>query len=668
MRHSCDGSYAADGDLKVKDRLTRSLRDLPLQHVAAMLVGAGVLLLGVWSFRVYHTVRSLEGHVREAQALLNADPLEVVRSEPERLGTLVFAARKDVVALQRQAGPLIGIAPAFRWLPRVGPLLAQAPALVEMADGLTEGSVGLWDAIAPGGVTFSEGYPRASLLAALERAHLGPVRAALTRAEISRGEIAVNALPWRYQQPMNQLGELLSLLVDGLAFAQVAPELAGLYRARTYLILAQNEDELRPTGGFISGAGLLTVLQGEIIDIRFFDSYTVDDYANKPYEEPPAPLLQYMGSELWLFRDANWSPDFPTSARQAAMLFEYGTGTSVDGVIALNQRFLERLLMGMDYVEVPALATTVTTDNLRQAMYQAWDPGTDVTTSEWLGQRKDFMHELAIAMLDTIQDSPERIDWLTLGQAVHQALATRDLLVYVEGEEAAGVLADLGWDGALRSRPGDTLFIVDANVGFGKVAPLIHRETRYTVRLYEDGTASAELTLTYGHQGQREHVVCDPMVLYDSEVTYEGMIHRCYYDYLRVYVPYGALLRSASHHPTPGAYLVTGEGVSGEVEVFEEYDKTVFGQFFVVEYGQTLTTHFYYDLPVVVRDADGQRRYTLLLQKQSGTGDLPFYVSLELPSGARVVSAAPVPARVVHEKLDFEVVLDQDVWLEVVFE
>ena len=85
--------------------------------------------------------------------------------------------------------------------------------------------------------------------------------------------------------------------------------------------MAQNEDELRATGGFLTGAGIVTVENGRIVDLSFLDSNYVDNYWVKPYDFPPQPLYDYMGLEMLLFRDANYWPDFPTSARKAMDLY-----------------------------------------------------------------------------------------------------------------------------------------------------------------------------------------------------------------------------------------------------------------------------------------------------------------------------------------------------------
>ena len=98
--------------------------------------------------------------------------------------------------------------------------------------------------------------------------------------------------------------------------------------------------------------------------------------------------------------------------------------------------------------------------------------------------------------------------------------------------------------------------------------------------------------------------------------------------------------------------------------------KTVFAQFFVVEPGQTLTARFEYDLPRVAQlseGSEGQWRYTLLIQKQPGTGSTPVSLAIALPPGAELLAATPPPRIVDGEALAFDVGLDTDVVVEVVY-
>ena len=568
------------------------------------------------------------------------------------------------------------LAPGLGWVPRVGGDLQAAPHLLTVADSLGEAGVIACDAFTPllaasgEGNLVPEGFSSESMARLLADAQPGMERA-LAEADRARhawAQVDPGSLsPW-FAERTAVLDRGLPLLWAGLKVATVAPDLLGMDAPRTYLVLAQNEDELRPGGGFISGAGLLTLDGGRVADLSFGDAYVVDDYLNKPYSEPPEPLFHYMGSELWLFRDANWYPDFPSSARQAADLYEYGQEVSVDGVVALDQRVLELLLAGFGEIQLPGVADPVTADNVRQFMREVWNPGEAGVTADWVFSRKEFMGQLAAALLTRVEGDPGSVDWVQVAWALYRALEGRHLLIFIEGEDVADALAETGWDGALRESEGDYLMVVDANLGFNKVNPLVSERMDYRVSLRADGTAAADMVVTYEHQGQKPGVRCEHQPAYASGLAYEAIMHRCYYDYARVYVPAGSVLRASTPHPTPGEYLLRGESDHGRaVTLPDEAGKTVFAQFFVVEYGQTLTTRLSYDLPSIARLSDGQWHYALLIQKQPGTDSTPVSLTLALPPGTHLVQASPSSCRGDGEMVTCDMSLDADMSVEVVY-
>jgi len=647
------------------------------------LVALGGAALLVWGARLVQTGLSLRKHLAQAQALVEgpALPAPNLRSEVEGAGrldpagacALVQDLQGDVEALQRRAGGLIRLAPRLGWLPGLGGDLRAAPHFMSVAQGLAEAGAIVCDALDPALAALEgEGSDDLSLervarLLDEERAELERAQAAVEGTQAAWAQVDVETLsPWLAER-VAMLDQGLPLLRAGLDVAGSAPYLLGVEGVRTYLILAQNEDELRPTGGFISGAGRITLDGGRIAELDFQDANYVDDYAHKPYPEPPGPLLEYMGSELWLLRDANWSPDFPTSARQAAHLYEYGQGVPVDGVVALDQRAVELVMAGLGQVDVPGVEEPVSAANVRQFLRAAWNPGEAGVTREWLYSRKEFIGNLAVAIRQRVERDPGSVDWVRVGQGLYRALEERHLLIFVP--DIAPALARAGWDGGLRESTGDYLMVVDSNLGFGKVGPLIDEALEYRVTLYADGTAAAALSLAYIHQGSLEGVRCRHPLPYVGNLTYEEMMHRCYYDYLRAYVPAGSVLRAATSHPTPGRYLLRGEPDPGQVVTLDdEAGRTVFAQFFVVEYGQTLETRLVYDLPQVTWMSEGQRHYSLLIQKQPGTEGTPVLLTVALPPGARLASAVPSPSRIDGETLTFELELATDVAVDIAYE
>src|SRR3989344_1662095 len=120
-------------------------------------------------------------------------------------------------------------------------------------------------------------------------------------------------------------------------------KIIGIGEQRVYLILLQNDTELRPTGGFIQTVGLLTLKNGQIIDLKTFDTYSLDGQL-KGYVEPPSDLKKYLGESGWYLRDSNWDPDFSLSAQRAEWFLEKEIGRKVDGVISINTTSLKHFI------------------------------------------------------------------------------------------------------------------------------------------------------------------------------------------------------------------------------------------------------------------------------------------------------------------------------------
>jgi hypothetical protein len=202
---------------------------------------------------------------------------------------------------------------------------------------------------------------------------------------------------------------------------------------------------------------------------------------------------------------------------------------------------------------------------------------------------------------------------LAFAAALRSALDGRAIQVWMADDEAAQRLAALHWDGALRPEPGaDFVALVDSNMGYNKVDAVLARTMRYRVT-WPDGPrarAQATLAVTYRHPLDVPGHVCDPRSSYGA--TYSDMIERCYFDYVRLYVP-------------GGSELVSIEGVEADSVSSQagERGSQVFAGYFSVAPGSEHAVTFTYRLPPQIGTAD----YRLVVQRQSGTGSLPLEVS-----------------------------------------
>ena len=117
----------------------------------------------------------------------------------------------------------------------------------------------------------------------------------------------------------------------------------GRGNAKTYLLLLQNNTELRPGGGFIGNYGLLKFEEGKLKEITVEDVYTADGQLKEQIESPKQ-LAQLLTVDNFYLRDSNWSGDFEVNADLARDFLKKETGADVDGVIAVDLTFVANLL------------------------------------------------------------------------------------------------------------------------------------------------------------------------------------------------------------------------------------------------------------------------------------------------------------------------------------
>lgn len=583
-----------------------------------------LLLLGAVAYPLWQ----LWDHGRAIQRELNGAQTTVarLRSEPldvevwEALALQLAAVDGHAREMHRVARPLLGLSRHLGWVPRWGAVLKVAPDLADAGlDLLGYGQIvanemasrlGDVDATGKG-----DAWAAVNVLMWLASSDLPWAEISRSLAELDRGLAAMDGsdLPDPWPGRIARARDLLPVAIPVIDAMPSWPNLLGASGKRSFLVLAQNSDELRPTGGFISGVGVITMENGRVTDIHFRDSYAVDDLA-KPHPSAPPAMAKYLGGELLFLRDANWSPDFPTAARIAMALYAQDQGQAVDGVVAIDLHAVRLLVGALGPLDVPGVAEAVTGDNVLAHIKAAWDqPAEGVTIEEnareWWRHRKDFMPALASAALSRLEAGD--VDWRRLAWALWQAAKEKHVLIYVEDPAAQQAIERLGWDGGLHPGDGDYLAVFDTNVGFNKVNAAVTREMAY--RLGREGDRwLGRLTITYTHPVQVFLEDCVHRPEYGR--TYEDMVRRCYWNYVRVYVP-------------SSAELIEARGLEEESISVEpgEKDLTVIAGHFVMRPGSQHVVNLLYRLPDEVF-SDG--RYRLQMQSQPGMVGVPVIVEL----------------------------------------
>ncbi|MEZ4516249.1 MAG: DUF4012 domain-containing protein [Chloroflexota bacterium] len=485
------------------------------------------------------------------------------------------------------------------------------------------------------------------------------------RSELDK---AVNTedLPWRVQQLLMLADEWVPTGQAGLELAPQLPALLGMDGPRRYLIMAQNEDELRPTGGFLTGAGVITIEDGRILDLSLRDANGVDNWREKPYNDPPQPYYDFMLSELFLFRDSNFWADFPTSAQQAMDLYAYGQDESaLSGAVAIDQEFLRLLVDATGPIQLDE-GREINSGNLIRTLQQARDPEEGQEIRDWVGDRKAFLSGFAGAIRGKLESDFSSIDPVKLARNMQTTLQQHHLQIYVPDQGAAEVLAQAGWDGGLPSAPpGDFWMMVDTNMGFNKVNLFVNREFDYAIDLTQPATPAARLTTTYIHTGDPTGEPCYQGVEEEFEqgAEYLALANKCYWNYVRVYVPTGSTLTDSSRQVVPAETLFRNQTWDSTAQPITETDKlTTFANFMLVPQGETAEFYVDYTLPqgILQAQADGSTLYELHIRKQAGTRSEPLRIHVVLPSGSEIIDIQPRPTVQSGNEVSFDTTLESD--------
>ena len=284
------------------------------------------------------------------------------------------------------------------------------------------------------------------------------------------------------------------------------PELLGVYSPKTYLILLQNNMELRPTGGFIGSFALVTFSNGRLIDNSVYDVYFADGQL-QGYVRPPEPIVEYLGEASWHLRDANWDPDFPTSARRIEWFLDKTLDREVDGVIGVDLEVAETILAALGPVTLHDFDDTITADNVYEKLQYETDSGFFPGSRKKSTYLSGFAQALLFALVDRGQDN-----LLALSQGFLSNFESRDIQIALDNTQAMDAVSVLGWSGEVEdiscTNNCDSIYagLVEANVGVNKANYYIKRKANFTISRAGDRYQNS-ITLYLTNQGAPEKTV-----------------------------------------------------------------------------------------------------------------------------------------------------------------
>lgn len=287
----------------------------------------------------------------------------------------------------------------------------------------------------------------------------------------------------------------IKLLSESRVLVGNIPALLGQDKSKTYLILFENNMELRPTGGFIGSFGLFTFDKGRLSDLTVNDVYSADGQLNG-HVEPPLPIKKYLGEANWWLRDSNWDPDFPTSAKRAEWFLDKELSKDVDGVFSVDLFPIKEILKSTGPIFLSDYDMSITSDNLYEKTQS------EVENNFFAGTHKkaSFLTALSRSLLAEVTKLDVRQKFSIL-KTFYNSFNERHIQAYLHDSSSQEAFSVLGWDGAVAVPTcgtgcyADTVGLVEANLGVNKVNYFIQRNIGLDVTIGASGI-DHKLTVT----------------------------------------------------------------------------------------------------------------------------------------------------------------------------
>lgn len=408
----------------------------------------------------------------------------------------------------------------------------------------------------------------------------------------------------------------VTFINDARPLIKILPNLLGEPDQKRYLVLFQNDNEIRPTGGFLTAYAVFRIDEGIIHVDRSDDIYQLDGTV-RGKEEAPRPIKEYFPSvPIFHLRDSNLSPDYIESMNTLLEMYERSSGPDVDGIIALDTHVLVSTIKILgNEVFAGGVRFTGEEDSrcggCPQVIYElerlvSTPKSVDLkvtTLAAVQAQRKDIVGVLLYAIMEKALKSSPKVYWGPLFQDLVNKTAQKHILFYSFDKDAQTGLEGLNASGRIKPFEGDYLHINEANFGGNKSNLFVSEEVSQKFEVRDDRSIVKTVTIDYKN----------PHAPSDCNLERGGLcINAPFRNWLRIYVP-------------KGSKLLDSKGSEVKVITYDELDKTVFEGFLTVRPKGSAQFTISYELPFKLeRNSD----LPLLIQKQPGTDGFPYKVSV----------------------------------------
>lgn len=404
---------------------------------------------------------------------------------------------------------------------------------------------------------------------------------------------------------------------------------------KRYLIVFQNSNEIRATGGFMGSYALVDFYKGEIVEYEVPEGGIYDLKAGFfEFIKPPKPFNIMIPD--WRIQDSNWFFDFEESAKTIDYFFENSARTSVDGIIAINSNILKDLFAVIGDIKLEEYNITLDSE----------DATTKIQNIVSLNKHTNKPKEIINSLFSEVSKDIFNIDESKIFELLNfmnDSINKKNIMIYSKDQIIQEKIIKLGFSGNISNisqkdnKIEDYLAIVDTSIGGGKTSEFIDREVKHNIKIYTNGDIISEIKI---NREFKESEALD-----DQEIKINK-------EFIRIYTPYGSELientgftkintekveniKQKDYYKLDNinkySYIETDTGTY----IYNDEGKTIFGNFSLLKPGESQEIRLKYKLPFKIdfnsNFLNNYISYYLNLQKQAGIDNMKYSFSIEYP-------------------------------------
>lgn len=195
---------------------------------------------------------------------------------------------------------------------------------------------------------------------------------------------------------------------------------------KNYLILFQNNDEIRATWGFIWSLANFTIRNWKVININKEDVYSYEWDMNKVItKKEPAPEWLNKITETFWFRDSNYYLSFESSSNNIKSFLDKIDRPEIDWIIYMNQNTILDFLKYIGWIKFDELNETITEENFSLIISTLVEAK---VFKEWvIWTPKQILFDFANIFINVLK---EKKDYYTYLDIILENIKSRDLVLY----------------------------------------------------------------------------------------------------------------------------------------------------------------------------------------------------------------------------------------------